>query len=219
MGKDVAEADGRGPDLYDEIEGPFAVSALIYELTAIRKFVRSKELKGPNVETLMNVPVPVMDIIKELDVHKDFLKQHMRSKDYDLYMNQLGRSMEALEKDPDLRKKLEGKTMVAFEDPEDSGGIVYEIILDKVRKEIIVCFRGSADPEDFLIDANMILTRVANPANISKNRPNLPAHVGVHRGFKGALSVLIMVGWLYLFPSPLRQITFAEEKLTTQTIR
>jgi hypothetical protein len=132
----------------------------------------------------MKTPISALDIMEAVDANMDALQQNLNPKSFDLWINKLGRNKERIQSDPRLLDRLKNTILVEYADDQD---LVYQILLNKKAKEITVAFRGTITKRDVMADADLLHSRLPNPAKNS-SRPDLPDNISIHRGFRSYIA-------------------------------
>jgi hypothetical protein len=179
-GPDVdGDATVANPTLYSETYSMTFVSSAIFAMADVREAARSGKIDAPEVIAL---PVKVPLISAAFLRNTDVLQRHMKKADFDFLL--------ALTKALDSKETIDGKllqlayrnaTIHYFGDDDSKTESVYVLIRNPYMRRILLCFRGSITITDWIKDAKVLVGNIENPLHI---RPDQPAELGVHLGFR-----------------------------------
>ncbi len=198
------------PSLYDETMEMWEISVMMFFLSKMRNWTRSNELFGNSSPAktkkrsknhrILKDSINSSDILETMRENYDRLseledKMPDGSSRVDLHL----KAMESIHS----RCGEDGFQIVYFDDSREDEEIVPAVIVDKMRKKVIVAFRGSQSNNDWMTNFKFAQTRKVNPvfflgqtktdsvkdkAFVSKELlNNQPGKLLLHSGFYNAV--------------------------------
>lgn len=170
--------------IYVECSNACRCAIWTYLLADLREMAEKGELDEDAAEKLV-MPVTVNELLEVFTNNVDKLKNYI-GKDTDLYLSSVvgwvGRDQEALL----AGTATQSSAFVFMDDYNKESECVYVIALIPLLKRVVVSFRGSVTPKDWMIDAQTVLRDVPNP--VYDLEEGQPEYIGIHHGFFGTFS-------------------------------
>jgi len=167
------------PSLYDEADDMLDNSMLMYPVAQLRKLARTDPTKFDDPEAVLKEPITASEILVLLEENSQLIDETLGEEK----SNVVEDAIEAI-----VQRQKKGKnhtlskaTLLQFGDDNAQEELVYAIGIDRTKKRITVCFRGSTTKQDFIQDAKVWLTETENP--YYSYQKGQPKNFGLHTGF------------------------------------
>jgi len=156
-------------NLYTEVDEMLDVALLQYPIATLRSYAKEGKLS----DQFLKLPMTFAQM--DLLIHKNIesIKEEFTEDD------QL--ALDAIEATMKRQSVGDRATILEFNDEEANKELVYSVMVDPSRERIIVGFRGSVTPKDFLVDASAWFKRIPN--RMRRFDKKQPRYVKMHAGF------------------------------------
>lgn len=180
----LAYEDGyKWPDLFTEVDEMMETCVLIYPLAELRRKVREGELHDESGE-ILKTPLTHTQILQIVESKKEELVKTQFGDEFylDVLKTVEERDMMSSPKTEEEVKpvNVSPSTIVAFHDEFEQEELVYAIDVNRERKRVTVCFRGSVTKTDWATDFEIYMKEVPNP--VKSHRLQKPT-IKLHNGF------------------------------------
>ncbi|KAL3902669.1 MAG: hypothetical protein SGILL_010742, partial [Bacillariaceae sp.] len=167
------------PSIFSETYAMSIAAAAIFSLAKVREAARNGIIDAPKV---LSLPMRVSDALEGYEKHKDALVKVMKKADVN-FLNALLESVEHNETiDGFFMWSVVKHALVHYFGDDDAKSECVHLLLENPEmKRILLCFRGSITMNDWLKDSKVMVGYIKNPLFM---RPNQPAEIGVHLGFR-----------------------------------
>jgi len=193
---------GKATDfIWADVENALLASLFVYGIADFRAFARKEgaKLKGDPalLEKALNLPITRVEVLEVFKENLDQMeaKEKKNSHMYATAIEFLAR--EAKEKAEEKGEKSflqrlyqnpeeDPVSLVVFDDTNITrkNTLIYQILVDKEEKQIVLAFRGSASARDWLTDVEFTMSEHSNPLKSRSSNTIAQAHrIGIHKGF------------------------------------
>ncbi|CAB9531604.1 Phospholipase A1 [Seminavis robusta] len=196
------------PSLYEEAMDMLTGAILIYIFADLREMARNGVIDAPD---LLQDPTTVSQVMAAITVHKEALterafdhedfgqrltnlsdiqkklqKKQQESCDNDTLTNMILQMLQQgpTEEPTKAMTQMQESTLECFHDETSTNGVVYGIALNRFRKRVTICFRGSVTNQDFVTDSKSAQKFMDNPTRqMAGDDESVPDKIGIHSGF------------------------------------
>jgi hypothetical protein len=171
--------DIQNPNLFVETYAMSMASSAIFSLAKVREAAKSGIIDAPEV---ISLPMRVVDALRAFSINKHALKKVMKPADV-TFLSTLQGQVERNEAVDAffMQSVVENAVVHFFGDDDPKSECVHLLLENPQMKRILLCFRGSITMNDWLKDSKVMVGYIKNPLFM---RPNQPAEIGVHLGFR-----------------------------------
>lgn len=152
-----------------------------YLFADLREMAEQGDFVG-DPEKILTLPAKFEDIMNAFTSNLENYRKQI-GKDEGLYLSAaedwIGRDEKALS----LGSAANPSRVVIFDDENRESQCVYSVVVSTAMKRVIVNFRGSVTPKDWMIDVQAALRDIPNP--VQELEQGQPEMVGIHHGFGG----------------------------------
>jgi hypothetical protein len=178
----LAYEDGyKWPNLFTEVDEMMETCVLIYPLAELRRMVREGELQDES-GAILKTPLTHTQILNIVESKKEELVKTQFGNEFylDVLKTVEERNMMAIPKSEQEPANVSFSTIVAFDDEFEQEELVYAIDVNRARKRVTVCFRGSVTKTDWATDFEIYMKDVPNPL---KSHRLQKSTIKLHNGF------------------------------------
>jgi hypothetical protein len=180
----VYEDGYKWPDLFTEVDEMMETCVLIYPLAELRRMVREGELQDES-GAIMKTPLTHTQILSIVESKKEELVKTKFGDEFylDVLKTVEERNMMASPKSEEEAQpvNVSPSTIVAFDDEFEQEELVYAIDVNRARKRVTVCFRGSVTKTDWATNFEIYMKDVPNPVKSHRlQKPTIKFHNGFY---------------------------------------
>eukprot|EP00560_Eucampia_antarctica_P002376 CAMPEP_0197835012 /NCGR_PEP_ID=MMETSP1437-20131217/24460_1 /TAXON_ID=49252 ORGANISM="Eucampia antarctica, Strain CCMP1452" /NCGR_SAMPLE_ID=MMETSP1437 /ASSEMBLY_ACC=CAM_ASM_001096 /LENGTH=446 /DNA_ID=CAMNT_0043440139 /DNA_START=61 /DNA_END=1401 /DNA_ORIENTATION=+ len=171
------------PTLYEEADDMLDSALIMYPIASLRKLARGNPevFSGDDAALVLKEPIAVREFDGIIERNLETLKQNMTVEE----LKVMDDALDAIVERQDMAGAKHRCIMRQVGDDNSNEELVYAIFVDSALKRVVVSFRGSTTPKDFIQDAKIWIEDIDNPlAGVSKSQPK---KLGLHVGFKDYL--------------------------------
>lgn len=145
-----------------------------------------REQNRRSFEQIMTFPIQIVDIESIILENKTVLVKIQGEERYQFHLDMcsflLRSACDTLNNDIEgVESYVGGPTFLNYTD-QATHDAVYSIVMDHIRKRIIVVFRGSVTKEDWAANLSVSQSKIANPQYAFHNKCN-GTYMKIHKGF------------------------------------
>jgi len=178
------------PSVYEEAEAALHSSLWMYLASDLRQLAREGKLAGDEeaINNILSLPATSDDLLSVFDSNQDRIRELACTSYRDLYYA----ALEAWIRMDQQQQQLSGSQpqqseLLVLDDDNADTECVYSVsVLHAPARRVVVAFRGSVTPTDWMKDVKAFMRSIPNPAP-AVDGGGLPQmdRVGIHHGFQG----------------------------------
>eukprot|EP00540_Astrosyne_radiata_P018290 CAMPEP_0116852286 /NCGR_PEP_ID=MMETSP0418-20121206/17205_1 /TAXON_ID=1158023 /ORGANISM="Astrosyne radiata, Strain 13vi08-1A" /LENGTH=363 /DNA_ID=CAMNT_0004484425 /DNA_START=1 /DNA_END=1092 /DNA_ORIENTATION=+ len=157
------------------------LSLLMYPIADLRHYARNEPETFRDPNGLLEDPIVAGDFVEFLSENAQTITDII-GKRKSTILNQVLETTVSRRNTTAKQQKRRHPTafLERFSDGNSNTQLVYAIAIDRARKRVIVCFRGTVSTEDKLRDIQFRMERIPNPL---KDMEGQPETLRIHKGF------------------------------------